>query len=416
MKRFLILCLIAFIFINVRAQRHEVLSGDIASLTVMANDSWQEMPLIALNSGDCINISFDDLTHVEHRYLYRVEHCEYDWRLSEQLFESDYVEGFADGLHIEDISESVNTNTLYTHYSFSLPNKDCRLKLSGNYRVTVYDDDKQGDDAIVFRAYFMVCDQQVQVALGVTSVTDQDINGRHQQIYAHVGYNSMKISDWERELKFYVLQNGRWDNVVSNPKPQYVQNDALTWDHCRELIFNGGNEYRRFELLDMNRSSVGIEHIDWDGADYHAYVWLDEERRNYVYEETSNGGFLIRNSDDIENDTESDYSWVHFSVQSPRVAEDVYLNGNLTYDSFLPLYRLTYNDNAGCYEGKLFLKQGYYSYQYVTLSDKGVVNPLPSEGNFYETENVYQMLVYYRPLGGRTDQLIGYAAVSTYGE
>ena len=85
------------------AQRHEVFSPDIASLQVVAGNRWLDIPLIQLGGNEAIHISFDDLTHEYRRYTYRIEHCEADWTVTEGLFTSDFVSGFAEGNTIDDI-------------------------------------------------------------------------------------------------------------------------------------------------------------------------------------------------------------------------------------------------------------------------------------------------------------------------
>jgi hypothetical protein len=70
--------------------------------------------------------------------------------------------------------------------------------------------------------------------------------------------------------------------------------------------------------------------------------------------------------------------------------------------------RMTYNGSAGVYEATLYLKQGYYNYMYGIIPKGGhQLNMESTEGNWWETENDYTVLVYYRPIGGRADELIG---------
>lgn len=156
---------------------------------------------------------------------------------------------------------------------------------------------------------------------------------------------------------------------------------------------------------------MGIETIDWDGSNYHAYVWTDEPRLSYIYDEDANGAFCIRNSDNVENNTASDYLIVHFRLKTPHQTGDIYLNGAWTNDRFLPQYKMQYNDTQGCYEAAVKLKQGYYSYQYLLMKPDHTLVPVPSEGNFYQTENRYQALVYFKGIGERTDRLVGYNSI-----
>ena len=400
--------LLSFCTLTAGAQRNEIKSDRIATLQVVAGDDWLSPPVITLGSEDAITISFDDMTHEYHRYAYRIEHCEADWTTSAELFTSDYCEGFNDGNTIEDVKNSINTNILYTHYRLKIPNERCNIKMSGNYRVTIYDDNTSEE---VATACFMVVDQRVGLQLEATTNTDIDTNGSHQQIEMKINYAGLKVNNPRLEIKTVVMQNGRWDNAVINAEPQYIMADGLQWTHNKQLIFNGGNEYRKFETLDVSHATMGLESVKWDGKDYHAYVWTDEPRNSYVYDEDADGAFYVRNSDNIENDYISEYVYVHFALKTPPTDNDIYINGVWTNDQFLPKYRMIYNPQNGLYENVLLLKQGYYSYNYLVKNEDGCFSPLQSEGNFCYTENKYQCLVYYKAAGDRTDTLVGYQQI-----
>lgn len=410
MKKYIIaICLCIGTTLGVMAQRHEILSERIASLQVVAGDQWMDLPLITLGQSTPIIISFDDLTHDYHRYAYRLEHCEADWSVSEEIFESDYCEGFASGNTIDHYRQSINTNQLYTHYSLQLPNDRCRMKLSGNYRLTVYDE--QENDTPVLTACFMVLEPLMAVGMEVTSNTDADFNGRHQQVGMTLNYGGVRVTDPMNQIKTVVMQNGRWDNAIINPKPQYVNASGLAWSHNRDLIFNGGNEYRKFEMLDVSHTTMGLESMTWDGERYHAWIWTDEPRPSYVYDEDADGSFYLRNSDNRDNDILSEYAMVHFRLASPRLPGNIYLNGAWTYDRFPNSYQMQWDEEAQLYHAALWLKQGYYNYQYLLEQPDGTMVPIPSEGNFYQTQNTYQALVYFRGIGERTDRLVGYQAI-----
>ena len=390
------------------AQRHEIFSDRIASLQVVSGQDWMSIPITTLG-GEPVNISFDDLTHEYHRYTYKLEHCEADWTVSEELFASDYCEGFTSDNTIDELTESINTNVLYTHYTLQIPNDRCRLKIGGNYRLTITDENN-GDEPVL-AACFMVVEPEMRVSMNMTTITDRDVNGRHQQIGMEVMYGKLPVTRPESQIKTVVMQNGRWDNAVVNASPQYIMGDGLRWDHCRDLIFDGGNEYRKFEILDVDHTTMGLESITWDGEKYNAMIWTDEPRPNYVYDEDANGAFYIRNSDNIENDYASEYVMTHFRLKSPRLNGDVYINGAWTNNRFLPQYRMTYDEMEKIYKASILLKQGYYSYQYLLVDADGKAKNVPSEGNFFQTENQYQALVYYRGIGGRTDRLVGFAQI-----
>ena len=405
-KAIFFLSLVFICNLNICAQRNEILDKNIASLQVVANNDWLSLPIITLNSNDFVNISFDDLTHEYHRYCYKIEHCEADWQTSSALFESDYIDGFASGNTIDDVQESTNTVPLYTHYKISFPNNKCRPKISGNYRVTIYDENDEKH--VVCRADFRIVEPSMGVHLNVTTNTDIDINGKHQQVEMAVDYGNNIVSNPQTQIKTVVMQNSRWDNAVINARPQYIKANGLQWIHCKDFIFDGGNEYRKFETLDVTHTTMGLESINWDGHNYHAWIWTDEPRPSYIYDKDANGAFLIRNSDNIDNDVNSDYIITHFRLKSPQTADPIYINGFFTNDRFLPQYEMKWNEKNQQYEGELLLKQGYYSYQYLLMKPEGKLKPVPSEGNFCQTENTYQALIYFKANGDRTDRLVGY--------
>ena len=389
-----------------RAQYQTLLSHDLATLQVLRNGDWrQRLPLISLTGGDEIQISFDDFSAAYRRFTYDVVHCEADWTPSTQLFATDYAEGFTEALTIDDVQPSRQTQVAYTHYAFALPNAQCRLTKSGNYEVRIYDERHE----LMARACFMVTEATMKARLTCTTNTDVDVNATHQQIAWAVDFQGVNVTQPDREIKTVVLQNGRWDDARINVSPQMQTPNGLAWQHCRALIFDAGNVYRKFECLAVDHPTMGIAEITWDGRRYHARLHTDEPRPNYVYNESAQGLFCVRNSDNRDNAILSDYVMVHFSLQTPLTSRPIYLNGHFTGDRFSPTCQLHYNETAGLYEACLLLKQGYYSYQYLTPDGGGRMVPVASEGNFYQTKNFYHALVYYRGVGERTGRLVAVA-------
>ncbi len=413
MKKTIFSILLIILSVNTYGQRNEIYDKGIASLQVVAGQNWMSLPIIKLGShspNDIIHISFDDLTHAYHRYTYKIEHCEADWTVSDQLFPSDFIEGFQEGNTIENYEESINTNILYTHYKLQIPNRSCSLKMSGNYKLTVYDEND--GNRPIFTACFMVVEPAMGVQLSVTSNTDIDINKAHQQVSMQVNYGTTNVTDPTTQIKTVIMQNRRWDNVRSNPQPQYIMPDGLKWEHNRDLIFQAGNEYHKYEILDVSHPTMGIDRIIWDGTNYQAYPFACDPRPNYVYDEDANGAFYIRNSDNIENDISSEYVYVNYVLNVPQQVDgDVYINGAWTNDQFTPEYKMEFDAVNNCYTANILQKQGYYSYQFVMLDRNGISSVVPSDGCFYQTENTYQALVYYRGRSERTDRLVGYQQV-----
>ena len=407
-----IYCLACLLPFSAFAQRHEINDENIRSLQVVANQKWMDLPIMVLNDGK-ISIDFDDLTHTYRRLTYRLEHCEADWKPSVGLFESDVVDGFIAGNTIDDVKESTLTNTLYTHYHLNIPNDKCQPKLSGNYRLSVYDD--SGSDHPLLTACFMLtepAESSMGVRLNITTQTDQSINREQQQAEMLIDYGPYTVSNPQQQIKTVVLQNRNWLDARWNSKPQYVMPNGLRWSHNQDYIFWAGNEYRKFEILSTNVASMGVDKIGWDGKIFHAYLYPTTPFLNYLYDEDADGAFLIRNSDNVEINTTSDYMLTHFQLNVPSpYPYRIFLNGDWTYDRLLPAYEMTYNSAGGYYEAVVPLKLGYYNYQFLAVDEQGRLSSFRVDNSHYQTENSYQALIYFRPPGGRTDKLVGYANV-----
>ena len=403
----LFLYIIALLLPTVTTAKNRTYKPEVKSLQAVVNQDWLSPAVMQLKGNDVLHIGFDELSHDYHRYVYRLERCEADWTTSEELFESDWLEGFNNNV-IDDYERSINTTVPYTHYRLQIPNDRCRVKLSGNYRLHIAEDGEEEDIATV---EFMVTEQSMGLSMSVTTNTDIDTNQSHQQVSFGLKYGQYLVTSPMDQIQTVVMQNAREDTWQRNVRPSYVSQNGLEWQHKRELIFDGGNEYRKFEILDPSHPTLGIEHVSWDGKNYQAQPYVSEPRLNYLYDEDANGAFYIRNSDNIENDFSSDYVWVNYRLKTPQLTDGrIIINGCWTTER-PDTYQMNYDEVQGLYTASILQKLGYYSYQYLWVKDDGTTHPLPSEGNFYETENRYQILIYYKGTGERTWRLTSYGQI-----
>lgn len=409
MKR-LVLFLVLLLSLAASA-KHQIKSDNVKSLQVVVNSNWMDIPIMQLGSADVLNIGFDEMSHNYHRFIAHIEHCEADWSSSDQLFESDWLDGFNDQL-MDDYENSLNTTVLYTHYQMQIPNDYCRLKMSGNYRVHILDEDDDNSEVLV--AEFRVVEKLMSVGLSVTTNTDLDFNDRYQQVSMSLNYNSLKVSNIQEQLQVFVMQNGREDNMKENPKPNYVTPTGLRWDHNRSLVFEGGNEYHKFEVLDPTHITMGLDRVAWNEEErrYHATPYPCEPQRHYLYTEDADGAFYIRNSDNIENDRLSDYVYVHYKLFPAPYYEHsrLMVDGQWTTES-PEHYLMEYDATDHSYNATILQKMGYYNYQLLMLDADGITHRVPEEGSFYQTENRYLALVYYRGNGERTWRLVAHQGI-----
>ncbi len=398
---------------DIGAQVTRSLTENIRTVQVIVGGNPLAAPVAKM--GEPVEVSFDALTHAYARYIYNVELCNADWSPCDELFESDYLSGF-NNQPIEDYETSFNTTVLYTHYRIVFPNEDVQLRLPGNYRVRIYEDEYSEDEEPLVEACFSIYSPEMNVGLHVSSNTDIDFNQRHQQVTFDVAYGARRVVDPQRELHTVVMQNRRWDNAVVDLPPNIVKGNGAEWTHRRELVFPAGSEFHKFEILDVRLNGMNVDRMEWLDEQYHATLFANTPQHNYTYTADADGAFIVRHSGDEDNATMSEYLYVHFLLQMPRLAGgDVYVTGLWNNGVADPETRMRYDDELNAYEASVLLKQGYYNYQFRQMDDDGVGHTALTEGDFYQTENEYLILIYHRPQGARYDALVGYAKVNTNG-
>jgi Domain of unknown function (DUF5103) len=396
---------------NPRAIVNENIIYNPSIKTVLLYKSGFEMsaPVIMLNSSEKLQLSFDDLDGDLKRYKFTVTHCEADWSTSADLVVSDYIDGFRED-NIDQSAYSFNTTVHYTHYSLLIPTDNLRLKISGNYILTVYNDDPS---EIVFTKRFMVVEATpVGITGAVHQATSNTDKFTKQEVDFEIYFNGMRISDANREIKVVVTQNDRWDNAIRNLKPKFLREGSVDYNYDEQNTFNGGNEFRAFDIKSLIYQSERIRRIDYDTGGYKVFLLDDQKRgtKNWVTDKDINGRMFIRNEEHAQNsDIESDYAWVNFFLPFDPVLSNgqIYLLGALTDWQINEGSLLKYNPFKKGYEKKLYLKQGFYNYIYVFKDTyKTQVDEALIEGNHWETENEYTIWVYYHESGGLCDRLI----------
>ncbi|MDH6354420.1 hypothetical protein M2132_000748 [Dysgonomonas sp. PH5-45] len=386
-------------------------SSDIYTVQVKANCSWGKYPIIELGSDEYVCLNFDRLSeNSSARLRYKLVHCNADWKPS-SLSDIEYVDGFNDNL-ILDYEPSMGSTVGYTNFQVEIPNNDIRLKVSGNYAVIVTEEDNPDD--VLLTACFSVIETQVKLSGTMSSITDIDANKGHQQISFVVDYGSNTLRDPLSEIKTFVRQNNRFD-TQKQVKPTYLQPGKLRYEQNRDLIFEAGNEYRRFESTSYRYNGLNVESVDFQDPFYFTNIVPDKirARKAYSYDQDQNGRFLIHSRDLNENsfDYACDYFITNFYLPMEQpILENIYVNGDFTYDTFSDKYLMKYDNLTRQYQLSLLLKQGAYNYMYLT-KEGNRFSPAKMEGNYFETENEYTVSVYYKPPGQQYDKLIGFLLI-----
>lgn len=356
--------------------------------------------------GDSFQFVFDDLYGTEANYFYTITHCDYDWKPS-QLAKQEYLNGF-DDQRIQDYSNSLTTLQLYSHYKLTFPNRLTQFRVSGNYMIKILDDDKN----IVFTKKFILYEELVSVPMQVRRARNVAVVEKKHNIEFSIKSTIINFQSPLQNVKVMLLQNGKFETAITNIKPQFTIGNDLIYRYDKETQFWAGNEFLFFENKDIRAANNTIARIDSKGGLYNAYLYLSQARANspYTYYPDINGNYIVKNIGRENSEIEADYAWVFFSLSAPAFYEKkyIYINGMFNNFAIGEENKMEYNTEKGIYEKALLIKQGYTNYQYVIADSNGKIDEENAiDGNFFQTEDNYFVLVYYKENNQRYDRIIG---------
>ncbi|MCW0481145.1 DUF5103 domain-containing protein [Gaoshiqia sediminis] len=392
-----------------------VFREEIKSVQLFRVGAVLSHPIITLGTEEQLVLKFDDLSGELRNYSYTLIHCDADWNES-FVIQQEYLEGFADN-PLDDFARSFNTIVSYTNYQLLIPNDRVQIKYSGNYALVVFEDHDR--EKVVLTRRFQVLDPRVEIAGRVKRATFDPFKGDNQEVDFSILHERLKIDNPRDEIKVVVMKNRRWDNAITGLKPLFVRPNELVYDYQQENVFAGGNEYRYFDARTYRHNGENILSVEFHRPYYHLTLNTDEIRSNKKYAEyrEMNGNYVVESQDRIDDaDTECDYVFVHFTLpmDAPLVGGSVHVFGALTDWNANGGNEMSWSFERAACELTLLLKQGYYNYQYVYLPDRATAaEESVLEGSHVETENEYQILVYYRSRSGRYDELVGHQILNS---
>ena len=362
-----------------------------------------------------LELSIDHLSHDIQQYSYEVQHCDMHWGTS-HISSYDYLDGFTTA-DITDYERSVNTQQEYTHYSFVFPNEDMQIKASGNYRILIYPDGDRDNPVAEFG--IQVVEPIVGIDAQLRHNTDIELSGRYQQLDIDIQTTALKTRE-AQDITLIVRQNGRLDNSVVIDRPTFVEPNRLRYINNKQLIFEGGNEFRQFDIYSTYFAGNHVEKVLYDQGQYHALIQADEVRGTeapntgregtvYISDIDANGQWVVNCEKTDYPDTDAEYMWVHFClpVQQYLINNQVFVGGDLFNNQYTADNLMQYDAENKCYYLHAYLKQGGYNYMYYAQNAQGKMSLLPLEGSHWQTQNEYTIDVYYKPFGARYDRLVG---------
>ena len=394
---------------------NRIFDPNIQTMLLYTTASELATPIIQLNGNERIILNFDDLGENVRDMYYRFEHCTHDWKPS-GLHLMDYQEGYNTD-YIADYQYSFNTIQSYTHYKLEFPNDRIQLTKSGNYVIKVYVDDNEKYPILTAR--FMIVEPLVNIVGEVKRSSVVADRNYRQKLDVKVNLAGLQTSNPYRDVELVVLQDNRLDNAKRGLKPSFINGNELVYDFQDELTFDGINEFRYFDAKSVRYRSERVADVQLESDGYHIYLSPDLRRayKQYSTEQDINGRLLIKNDDMQNAHLESDYVTVHFvmPVDAFLGNGDMYLFGQLSNWEMDERFKIDYNPLELRYEKTLKLKQGYYNYLYLwKYKSQDEATTELTEGNHFETENDYTILLYYKDQSSFSDRLVGYKVVNTH--
>lgn len=376
----------------------------VGNVILNSNNPFQE-----LGSTQPLHMTFDLLTHKFERLQIRYVHCNADWKKS-KIQEIEYLKGFNQFSH-SNVEYSTNTKVKYIQYFFELD----RPSLSGNYLIVVSRRNNANDILLTRRMVFYK--NQVTVASKVrTSLAVKD-RLTHQQIDFKLAYDRIEAPNPHHAFKILILQNKNWNTAISNLNPTSVHpgQKKMEWKiFTGENSFSGWNQFRYLDLRTLNLRGINVMKIDKETIPWSVYQGVDKSFGNASYRgliNDNNGRFIPGNSDPGESWLEADYANVSFTIKSKRLSGHVYVVGRFNDWKRDETNLMHYDKEHGVYRTSIRLKQGYYDYLYYV--DSPVMPTYTLEGSHFQTENEYDILVYYRAPGKINDEVVGFFSMNS---
>jgi hypothetical protein len=276
-----------------------------------------------------------------------------------------------------------------------------------------------GDYIPILTHRFVMAEKLVDINPTIQQSSDIATRYTKQEVSFQIATSHFRVNNPSRNLKVVITQNGRSDNAYIATTPVIVLNDVLKYDRPNEIVFEGGSEFRIFNIRSLRSSMEGIARHTFVGEENHTFLTVDKERVHLSYEDRKDidGCYFIA-ADDGYTIQSADYTNVHFSLNcNPPLDADIYVYGELTNWNLLPAAKMEFHEYRKQWETSLYLKTGYYNYTYLVLP-KGSKEAtfMYTEGSFWQTENRYTFLAYYQGDGLQYDRVIGYTQSFSFGQ
>lgn len=383
-----------------------IYSDKIKSVLFYAQpDGSKGVPIVPMDQNTRLVLEFDELSNEQEYFYYKIYHYNADWTAS-YLSQNQYLYDFNE-FRVLEAEMSFKTRISFFHYTVTIP----KVKVSGNYLIKVYRNYDEED--LAFTKQFIIYENATTITPLISrSVVPADAF-KKQQVNFQINYSQLPLTNPYADVKVIVRQNFKDYNAIRNLKPAFIEAYQNILDYQfynNENAFDGGNEFRFFDLRSVLFNGMYVGKVVRTNAESEAWILPEQSRKGiaYTFYDDINGAYFPQLYENLNKTTDPDYVKVHFQLMSAQPAPgDVYITGRFCNWETLPENMLTYNAEEKYYTGQLLLKQGYYNYAYV-LVNAGKRDDIYFEGNSSQTENAYDIIVYARAQGDLYDRAVGY--------
>jgi hypothetical protein len=355
-------------------------------------------PIFSLNSSEQLTLRFDEIRNETRPFRVTITHHNANWSLS-SLMPDTYIRGFQED-HIQSGSPSRLQSPTYFSYEYTFPNRDMRVTRSGNYLMHIHDGIT---GQILFSMPFLVVEPEGSLSVDILELFNLDPRYlRHHQPFARYTYDDTSIIP-QTDYSILFVQNQFWSKARKADQLDFSEATVARMYLSRERAFVG-----TFEFLDLNLSNIdqySFQIVDFRTDMQLPSVTLTRDVVNLAFSPQ------LRSINRLSNPSlrpEARYALVNFNLEvaeNERTNNPVYIVGGFNNWAIDEFSRMHYRPETGLYTGNAVIKEGTYTYKYVTRTGNRI-DDLRFDASFASTRQEYHTLVYRRDFADQTDRLV----------
>ncbi|AXJ01630.1 protein of unknown function (DUF5103) [Cyclonatronum proteinivorum] len=360
-------------------------------------------PVLVLGSERQLTLRFDELAEAGNSFLIRVQHYNADW--TESRLPSGVVSrGFSDDT-ISGGTPSVGQFPSFFSYSYTFPNRNLNVQISGNFMLEVYDYVSRD---LLFSLPFFVTEDRGSLRAEV-SEHFRDSRFPNHQIYTEYQFPdfvSMPLID----IDVYVVQNQFWGRSRKTTERDVSAPGLIRLHLNRDDSFPGRYEFRPLlidDIFSISRDVIEVRperdppliRLQFDVVDLDISPRITRAR-SYSFGEPRTG----RNAR---------YTEVEFNLERPRFLspeEDIFVLGSFTNWNLSEEQRMVYDPASDAFSTRVLIKEGRYDYTYAVIENNRL-DDLRLSSFFAQTSQDYQILVYFRDQQQQFDRLLQFGTI-----